>query len=270
MPTKSTKFDWSSEIEALSSDEFRATVPFANFCQEANAVGDFFRSHYKPSKATGLPGLNEGSLEPSVADEIEDLVNEAIDANSAFKRMVDPKADRTKLDRASEIVDEIHAVLEYYLADGVEDEHDTRFANVVSAHKDEPENSATLAVALQDYADLAEMYVDEIEDLGGFDKKLIAEAKALSKEFRAGPTPIAPTAEATRMLVKRNRLMQLIDQRVRMVRATVKFVFRKHPNEARKIVSPYERTRRVLAKAFATRKKNAAAKKPQEVITPNA
>ncbi len=65
------------------------------------------------------------------------------------------------------------------------------------------------------------------------------------------------SSEATAALAKRNRFLQLLDQRVRRVRAVARFVFRKHPDIVRGVISLYERKRRLDAKRSATRKKNA-------------
>lgn len=262
-----SKFDWSQEIAAITSDEFKPSVPFSQFVFEARGVATFLRNKLKADKKTGRPGLNEAGSEMNLelADEIDALADAVVGARSLHTRTVDPKADPSKIERAEEIVNELHAVLEYHLDDGTEDEHDARFANVVNAHKDTPDSGADYAIALREYADLAEMYVDEIAGKGGFDPKLITEAKKLSNELLAGPIP-QPSPEGAIALTKRNRLMQLLDRRVRLVRAAAKFVFRKHPDIARMTSSTYERTRRVIAKRIATRKKNTT--KPAEPITP--
>ena len=79
----------------------------------------------------------------------------------------------------------------------------------------------------------------------------------MSKELRSGTEPAAPTAASGRALAKRNRILQLIDSRVRRIRAAAKFVYRKHPHVIRETTSAYERTRRLSLKRLATRKKNA-------------
>jgi hypothetical protein len=269
-----SKFDFSSELAALTSDEFRPNIRLDEFLKEANGVAAFLRGHYKPAKGDDLPGLVDAgpSIKPALADEIEALVDDAYKATSEYRRTVDPAADATKIERASELVKEIHSVLEFYLDDGVDDEHDARFANVAGAHKDDPETGAALALALEEYADLAAMYQDDIVGIGGFDASLVTEAKKLSKELRSGSEPAAPTAASARALAKRNRILQLIDQRVRRVRAAAKFVYRKHPQVARETTSAYERSRRVVAKRSATRKKNAQPTNGEgkEPVTPNA
>lgn len=229
-------------------------------------MAQYFRDHYKADKKTGRCGLADGGLEASIADEIDVLIAETSAASQAYRLTVDPKADTTKLERAHVLINEIGAVLDFYLDDGVADEDDTRLANVVAAHKDAPETADALALALEEYAALAEMHAKDIDGLGGFDAKLIAEAKKLATELRAAPSAAPSPASAT-ALARRNRLLQLLDGRVRSVRAAARFVFRAQPELARGASSAYERKRRIVQKAAATRKKNS---QPQPTPAPNA
>ncbi len=264
---KSTKSDWSVQLAALTSDEFRLNVPLYAILGEAQDVARYFREHYKADKKSGRPGLADAGLEATVADELESLIAEATAASSAYRLTVDPKADTTKLERARFVINEIGAVMEYFLDDGVEDEDDARLANVNAAHKDAPDTADALALALEEYAAFAGLHEAEIDGLGGFDVKMIAEAKKLAGELRTAPSA-APSPASASVLAKRNRLLQLIDLRVRKVRAAAKFVFRAQPELARGAASAYERKRRIRAKRAATRKKNGQAQPP--VPSPNA
>ncbi|MGZ3478008.1 MAG: hypothetical protein ACXVCJ_26145 [Polyangiales bacterium] len=257
------KMDWSVESAALASDDYRLNIPVASITYEAESLAKFVRAHQKADKKTGLPGLAGAKFSLTIADEIESLAAEVTSAQKAYTLTVDPKADTTKIERARFLVDEIYAVMAYLLDDGVENEEDARLANVVSAHKDEAETPANMALALEEYAGLAKMHAKEIDGLGGFDAALIGEAEKLAVELRkSGPTA-PPSAESAAALAKRNRLLQLLDVRVRKVRAAARFVFRAHPDVVRQVTSPYERKRRIDAKRAATRKKNSeAAAKP--------
>jgi hypothetical protein len=148
-------------------------------------------------------------------------------------------------------------VLEYFLDDGVEDENDQRFAKLVAAHRDAPDAADALAIELDEYATIADLHRKKIDGLGGFDAKMIDEARKLSKELLAMAPNEPVSTEATAALAKRNRFLQLLDQRVRRVRSVARYVFRHHPDTARGIVSLYTRKRRLEAKRSATRKKNA-------------
>jgi len=257
-----------SSFAALTSDEFRLAVPLFTLLGEAQDVAHYFREYYKADKKAGMPGLADGGLEANVADEIESLIKEASAASTQYWLTVDPKADVTKIERARFIVDEIGAVMEYFLDDGVDDEDDKRLANVVAAHKDAPETADALALALEGYAALAEMHAKDIDGLGGFDAKMIAEAKTLATELREAPSA-PPSPASTTALAVRNRVLQLLDRRVRSVRAAAKFVFRAQPKLARGAASAFERKRRVLQKSAATRKKNGKTQ-PAPTPAPNA
>jgi hypothetical protein len=251
-----SKFDWSVQLSTLTSDEFRLNVPLYALLGEAADLAKYFRTHHKADKKAGLPGLTDAGLEASLADEIDSLIAETSAASSAYHLTVDPKADTSKLERAHVLIGEIGAVMEYFLDDGVEDEDDARLSNVVAAHKDAPDTADALALALEEYSALAAMHETEIEGLGGFDAKMIAEAKKLATELRAAPSA-SPSPASAAALAKRNRLLQRLDARVRKVRSAARFVFRAQPEVARAATSAYERKRRIDQKRSATRKKNA-------------
>jgi len=270
---KSKSFDWSPELAALTSDEFPLSVPFSTFTGEAHDVARYFRKYYKADKATGRPGLVDAGkkVSPALGDEIDALIVDAKQAQVAYRMTVDPRGDRGKLDRAIEIVSEMSAVLKFHFDDGVDDEDDVRIANLVKAHEGGPETPDALAQALEEWAALADMHKTEIEGLGGFDPAMIREAKKLATELLDVPETARPSAETQRALGKRNQLLQLLDQRVRMVRTAAKFVFRAVPDLARESSSAYERVRRVKAKRTATRAKNDTnGKQPTEPVTPSA
>jgi hypothetical protein len=256
------RFDWSAESAALASDDYRLNIPVGSITYEAESLAKFVRAHQKADKKTGLPGLGGAQVSVAIADEIESLAAAVTSAQKAYTLTVDPKADTTKIERARFIVDEIYAVMAYFLDDGVENEDDTRFVNVVSAHKDEAETAPNMALALEEYVGIAQMHAKEIDGLGEFDAKLIDEGQKLAVELRKSGPSAPPSAESAAALAKRNRLLQLLDTRVRKVRNAARFVFRAHPEVVRQVTSPYERKRRIDAKRAATRKKNREAAAP--------
>lgn len=250
-----SKYDWSTELAALTSDEFRSNIPLYGYLHEAGDVVQYLRAHQKGDKKAGRPGLEDAGLDDAFADEMLALVNECYTVCANYRMAVDPKADTAKLDRARFLASEIEAVLTFYLDDGVQDEDDTRLANVINAQKSAPDTADALALALVEWVAFARMHQKEIDGLGGFDAKLIDEAEKLSVELRMTPSaPVTPAIAAA--LAHRNRMLQLLDARVREVRAAAKFVFRAQPEMARGAISLYERKRRIDAKRAATRKKN--------------
>ncbi len=257
MPTK-TKIDWAVEAAQLPSDDFKLNVPLYACLGEAQDTARYFDEHYEADKKAGRPGFASAGLPRDLGEQIEALVHEVSLANSAYHKAIDPKIDASKLERAAFLLDEIGAAMEFLLDDGVEDDDDRRLANVQGAHKDDPFTADALALALEDYANLAEDYEKRLDGLGDFDVALLAEARALAKELRAMPpsNPAASAASKT-ALGFRNRLLQLLDQRVRRVRAAARYVFRRHPELARQAGSAYERKRRVEARRAKAKEKAA-------------
>ena len=179
------KFDWTREIAATKSDDFRLTMPVYAMLAEAKKIAGIFRDHYEGDEKKGVPGFADGGLEESLADEIESLVVEGSAAFSLYTQAANPKTDISKIERARFLIDEMQSVLEYYLDDQVDDEDDKRLANVTASHKDIPETAAALSLALEDWASFAEMHADGIKGLGQLDVALIDEAKKLGGELRA-------------------------------------------------------------------------------------
>lgn len=255
-------FDFTKEMTALDSDEVRLAIPVPEFLHEASALVAFVRGHVDADKKLGTLGLGSAKVTGAFADEMQALVAQTVDANADYDVAIKGKAGGARIDRARFVVDEMHAALTYLFDDGVADDDDERLANIVAIHKDDADSPAYLAVELDEYAKIAEPHAKELDGLGGFDVAMIAEAKKLADEIRA--TPIAPpSADETAKLAKRNRLLQLLDKRVRKVRAAAKFVFRAHPEIAKQVASPYERKHRIVAKRAATRRKNAETANPQ-------
>lgn len=245
------KIDWAVEAAKLPSDEFKLTVPLYALLGEAQDLARFFAEHYKADKKSGRPGLASAgdALSPDLDEQIDALVAEISKANAAYLKSVDAKLDASKLERAAFLLDEIGAAMEFLLDDGVDDDDDRRLANVQSAHKDDPFTADALALALEDYANLGDDHKKRLDGLGDFDAAYLAEAHALAKDLRAMPPSNAAASAASKTAIAhRNRLLQLLDQRVRKIRAAARYVFRRHPEIARQVGSAYERKRRVEAR----------------------
>jgi hypothetical protein len=252
---KPTKYTWTTEAAALPTDDFQLPAPLHVLLGEATDAARFFERYYKADRKAGRPGLASAGLPADLDAQIESLIAEVSKANAAWLLTVDPKSDRSLLERARAFVDEIGAVLEFHLDDGIEDANDSRLANVTAAHKDDPFTADALALALEDYSNLAHGFRDQIDGLGDFDASVIDEAKKLAKQLRAlPPADLAASAGSRLAIGQRNRLLQLLWSRVRRVRAAARFVFRKHPEIAREASSVYERRKRLEAKRAAKRR----------------
>ena len=256
MNAKSQKINWAKQAEAFDGEGYRKSAPFHVILGEAMDIAHFVSRYWSPaidakSKTTTRPGLGSAGkgLHASFGDDIAALVDEVAKAQSAYLSTVDAARGTTISDvtpRARFVLAEIAATLEYLFDDGVEDEKDLKLANVKNAHKDDPETADALAVALDDYATVANPYRGEMIGLGGFDDGLIDEAFALAKTLRTLPA-VSPAASASARdaLLRRNRLLQLLDQYVGRVRSAARFVFRHHPEIVRQATSAYARRLRV-------------------------
>ncbi|HEU4535916.1 MAG TPA: hypothetical protein VFS00_17450 [Polyangiaceae bacterium] len=248
---------WAPEAQKLPSDAMRLTVPFHVHLGEAVDVARFHRKYYAGVAASdgrpGRPGLesvaDEGrGLNAATGDDLLSLREATQQAHVRYLLKAAP-ASATPLERARYLVGEIAATVGYLFDDGVDDERDAQLAAVQAAHADAPASTDAVAAELEDYVGLGESYRSKIEGLGGFEGKLLDEAKAVAAELRERPaTPAGLSDEAARALALRNRLAMLLAAKMGVVRSAARFVFRHHPAVVREATSAYERRRRAAAR----------------------
>lgn len=254
---------WAPEAQKLPSDEMHLTVPFHVHLGEATDVARFHRTYYASVEARdgqpARPGLesvaDEGrGLNASTADDILSLGEATQQANVRYLLKASP-GKAAPFERGRFLVGEIAATLGYLFDDGVENERDAQLAAVQASHADTPDSNDALAAELDDYRGLATPYRSEIDGLGGFDLKLLDEAKVVAAELRDRPSTSAVlNDEAARALALRNRLAMLLAAKMGVVRSAARFVFRHHPNIVREATSAYERRRRAAARRDALSK----------------
>ncbi len=266
--TKTIKIDWVERAAALPNDEFKPTVPLGILLGEAISVARYLDAHWSasvdPTTKVSIHGLDtagEKHLPKSTSDELRELQVAVEAAQAAFLLTVDPKAaNADNLARGRFVLDEITATLEWIFDDGVEDERDAQLASVEGAHANDTDTPDLMALALDDFAALGEKYRKDMKDVGGFDIALIDEARKLAVALRgSASSPIAPSTASKAALSFRNRLLQLLQARIDLVRAAARFVYRGAPENVVPALSGYQVKRRVIAKRAATRKANAAA-----------
>ncbi len=258
MPKNQTALErWTPEAQTLPSDELRLSVPFHVLLGEAADVARFHRT-YHPTVAPGdgqpgRPGLDSvkderRGLHAKTADDLLSLREATEQAHTRYILESSPTT-AAPMERARFLLGEISAVLEFLFDDGVEDERDAQLDTVESAHADTPMSADAIAAELDDYANLASVYRKEIDGLGGFQAKLLDEAKSVAEQLRHRPaTPVPQTESAARALALRNRLATLLATRISFVRGAARFVFRNHPEIAREATSADERRRRAAAR----------------------
>ncbi len=110
-----------------------------------------------------------------------------------------------------------------------------------------------VALALEGYAELGDRHVKELAALG-FDSALLTEARTLAAALRARRAErLTTSAQSSQReaLSLRSRLASLLIERMRAARSAARYVFRHHPEIARKATSGYERKRRARQRSAA-------------------
>ena len=247
--TQRTVDELLAEARALGQSS-NLKVPLTVMMSEAIQVAKFILSHW--AATSRRPGLESAGrkMSQTMADEIRVIRDELQKAQSDYEMFIDPKVDSaTLIKRGREILSELTAVLEWYLDDGVEDENDARFAALKTAHAEDNDAASTLAQTLHDYASLASPLTPELDGLGNFDAGMIGEAFDIADQLADVPASPNVRSDAARDLKEKRDLWAcLLQQRIQLVRAAARFVFRDFPEEYQKVASAYERRRRAAAK----------------------
>lgn len=227
-------------------------VPLHVLLSEAIQVAKFTKTFWQ-STAT-RPGLESAgaSLPDSIGDDIlatRAALQEAqtlyLEAKylEAKSRPVAAQGQRTA--RARFVLAELKATLAWLLK-GKEDAPAGRsLANIRRAHKADSASRSALAQALHDYASLAQRLQEDLNGLGGFDLAFIAEALRLADTVSGAQrdgrmTP--PKVAAARLL--RDQVASLLQEKMGLVRAAARFVFRGQAEIIRQVTSDYERALR--------------------------
>jgi hypothetical protein len=244
---------WFEVARALPGAEFRLPLPLHALLAEAVDTARFVDRYYANVVDAetgelvryGLVSANKAGLTPQLGADILALQEAAQRAHTAYLMVVQPRSEgRAKIGRARFVLGEIAATVRWFLDDGVRDDWDTRLEKLDAEHRDEPESADALAGALFNYATLAEAHRASLAGLGGFEAALIDEAFLLVGELRALPSGTTTTPEERQALSLRNRLLALLYERMQLVRAAARFVFRGQPQILREATSAYGRRQR--------------------------
>ncbi len=242
---------WEAAARALEEDPGSPRMPLHVLLGEAVDVARFFQSYYEtevgPGNIEARPGLEQavsgGQFREELGQEILELQEATQVAQTAYLLTV--SRPESPMDRAQFVLGELRAALEFIFDDGVDDEDDVRVERLAQAHANALSQDA-VALALEDYAGLAEMHRERIAELGAFEIGMIQEARELAANLRAlSAERLAGTVndEQRRALDLRNRLAALLHQRMQLVRAAARYVFRHHPDIAKRATSAYQRQR---------------------------
>ncbi len=240
---------WLPAASALSQVRTTFTPPMRILLGEAVDVARFVSSYWEPVEDSAgkvlRPGLAQAGakLTPTIGAEILELHEAVQAAHTDYLLTVAPVQTDVRA-RAEFVLSEIKAALEWWLDDGIEDDRDRQLESLKAEHAAGSASADAIAAELADYAALARQEAAGLEGIGGFDSAMIDEAEALALRLRERPTtPVSPE-NTRRALELRNRVATLLVDRMSLVRAAARFVFRHEPDIARLATSAFERRRR--------------------------
>lgn len=241
---------WKPKAEALLEELLKPVgMPIHTYLVEADGVAKFARDFWEPAADGSRPGLNVVAklLNRETADEIESLVRAArVVHTSLLYPAEETDEHRRNVERAQFLVTEIGAACEFVLNDGVDEPADEALATA-KARASADGTYGTLVQTVADYSGLADGLRARLAELADFDVGLIDEAKTLAGTLStAGPG--RKGVEPNKDVELRNRLFALIGERVGRIRSAAQYVYRNHPEVARRATSVYQRQKRLEAR----------------------
>jgi len=243
---------WRAEAGLVEKPVESVDVPVSVLFGEAVDLVGFTRRYWSPRTDGGgrviRPGLSQVNTEektrlsPMISEELDELQQAGSRAHTLYLMAAGgPAEDLMK--QATELLSDITATLEFLFDDGVETEEDYQLARLRTANG-EPTTQDAMALALEQYADLAEENRSELDALETFDVGGIDRARELAAELRERSAPQAAVESAEQAMQLRNQLWTLLQQRMSRVRSVARYVFRMYPEIAREATSAYRRRQR--------------------------
>lgn len=259
---------WREQAQKISEPRTSFGVPTDVFLGEAMELAGFARNYWERKVdghgrliRPGLESINvrgEQRLSPRVAQELDELQQAAHRAQFLYKTQVNPP-NEDLMGQAADVLSELTAVLQFHYDDGVDTVEDTQLARLGSEHA-EPVSQDMMALALDDYAALAQPIRAELDGLADFSAETIDLARDLARRLRERSAPSDKDSEASQALLLRNQIWTLLYDRMRQVRSAAQLVFRKHPEIARLATSSFQRRQRAeLRRRKAQEEQNPAA-----------
>ncbi|MBV1858206.1 MAG: hypothetical protein KUG77_07325, partial [Nannocystaceae bacterium] len=244
-----------TEADALPTDiRLQLGVPLHVLLGEATDLAAYVRRVW--ARTEHHPGLSSAArhIDASISGDLIALVEAVQTEHTAFRLAAEPPVSREVVERAEAVLDELTAVLEFHLDDGVQDERDAGLAALADLYGTRTRSDDALAAALFDFSALADSLRAELDGLGGFEPAVIDEARQLAEQVRQrsarSPSELAENATAHR--IRRDQLATVLDHKVKLVRAAARFAFRGHASLARESGSVYGRRVRAARRRAAS------------------
>jgi len=241
---------------AKKSKPFVPALPLHVFVNEAFELAAFIEQHWTASAAGGLPGLEglaRDGFDESCAKEMRELALAVMHWEAREKATYVP-AQPPPVERARAVLSELLAALSFVLEDtSRSNDARTRAATsalrAVRASVDTATHDA-FALSLESVAELARKHQRALASLPDFDVASIREASALANELRQRSARRLTNDDPRAALRDtRARVARLLDERVSVARAAIRFAFRAHPELVARATSEYRRGRRATQRS---------------------
>jgi hypothetical protein len=243
---------WRDRAQAVREPLSNFSLPTHAFLGEAVDVTAFARNYWSAEEdgqgkqvRPGLESVNNSKttrLDPKRVEELDELQQAAHRAQFHYKMAVNGSGADI-MERAGATLAELTAILEYYYDDGEDTVEDVQLERLSDEHT-QPTSHDAMALALDDYAAMAEPIRGEIDGLADFSAPTIDTARELAKSLRQRSAPTVKNSAADKALRLRNQVWTLLHQRIREVRRAARIVFRNHPETLRMVTSNYQRRKR--------------------------
>lgn len=231
-------------------------APMSVITGEAMDISFLLDKYWEPltTGKSPRPGIinavNDGALEETIRTDLRELVVVICNTQAQYRAVTAETLD-APVERAEFLLSEIRQCLEYIFDDGVTDKQDAELARLTESHTDTSTHDA-LALSLEGFAYYANRFRERLSTLAEFDPAMLDEALVVANRLReqSGLKLSSDEREQQRIeLNLRNRLLTLLDERVKRTRRAARFIFRNHPDIARLFGSSYERRSRARRRA---------------------
>ena len=228
-------------------------LPFTVLAAEALDALRFAQRYWDPSEdresAEQRRGLSsavrDGRFSATIRCDLSELYDALQQAQTRY-HLLSKKSRVAPVERAHFAWDELKAALEWYFGDAQPSDEGMVLKALAETHAGARSHDA-VASALFDYAELAERNKGSLDGLGGFDVALIDQARELAQRLReqsAGPSCLSSSPRVRAALLLRNRLGSMVHDRILLIRAAARFVFRGQADILKQVSSAYSRKRR--------------------------
>lgn len=259
---------WRAAAATMTGGALALSMPLDVFLGEAIDVAKFHAKYWKAQRDDDgnvvFPGLELGvgkgprkkPLKSTTNKDIRSLHQAALYADTLYQFALAPVV-RAPAQEGRQVLGKLSAALAWAFDDGIEDENDTKLANLEARYAD-PTSHDALANALDAYATLAHEVRELLESFEIFDVSNIDRARVIARHLRDAPGKATTGDEAAAALELRNRVCQLLQKHVKLVRDAAGFVFQDYPEVRREATSSYLRRQRAAGRSRASKPEEAA------------